>query len=308
LLRLIRKAGVDLELRITNYELRIEDSALQPRLIYNPCASGFCCFVFLLLVCLPVVLFAGELSDDEINSQFNEANDLFRRGNEASGDAAAKLYGEAVLRFERIINAGQVENAGLYYNLGNAYLLKGDVGRAIVNYRRSEMLDDSNADLRKNLAFARSRRVDQVEVATEKKVMQTLFFWHYDFSVKARFLLACLFFAACCLVLTTMVWFGRRGAMRAVCVVCGVLAVCFALSVTVESVGKNRRKFGVIVSESVVARSGDGANYAKSFKDPLHAGTEFDLIKRQSGWYNVRLADGSEGWVPVGTTELITNL
>jgi hypothetical protein len=263
--------------------------------------------MILLLVGAGNVCFGAELSEDEIYSQFDEANDLFRRGNEVSGDEAAKLYGEAILRYERIINAGQVKNSGLYYNLGNAYLLKGDVGRAIVNYRRSEMLDDSNADLRKNLAFARSRRVDQVEVATEKKVMQTLFFWHYDFSVKVRFFLACLFFAAGFLVLTAMVWFGRRGAMGAICVVCGVLWVCFALSVTVDSVGKSSRKCGVIVSESVIARSGDGANYDRSFKDPLHGGTEFDLIKRQSGWYNIRLADGSEGWVPAGTGELITN-
>ncbi len=253
------------------------------------------------------VCFADGLSEGEINSQFDEANDLFHHGNEAVGDEAAKLYGEAVLRYERIINEGQVKNAGLYYNLGNAYLLKGDVGRAIVNYRRGELLDDSNADLRKNLAFARSRRVDQVELATEKKVMKTLFFWHYDFSVKIRFFLACLFFAAGFLVLTAIVWFGRRGAMGAICVVCGVLAVCFALSVTVESVGKSRRKCGVIVSESVVARQGDGANYARSFKDPLHGGTEFDLIKRQSGWLNIRLADGSEGWVPVSSGELVMN-
>jgi hypothetical protein len=261
----------------------------------------------LLLVGAVNVCFAGGLSEGEIKSQFDEANDLFHHGNEAAGDEAAKLYGEAVLRYERIINEGQVKNAGLYYNLGNAYLLKGDVGRAIVNYRRGELLDDSNADLRKNLAFARSRRVDQVELATEKKVMKTLFFWHYDFSVKVRFFLACLFFAAGFLVLTAIVWFGRRGAMGAVCVFCGVISVCFALSVGVESVGKARYKFGVIVSESVIARSGDGANYAKSFKDPLHAGTEFDLIKRQSGWYNIRLADGSEAWVPAGAGELVAN-
>jgi hypothetical protein len=247
------------------------------------------------------------LSEDEVYSEFKAANELFRQGNEASGDDADKLYGEAILRFERIVEDGGIRNAGLYYNLGNAYLLKDDIGRAIVNYRRSERLDDSNADLRKNLAFARSRRIDQIDIETETKVLHTLFFLHYDFSLQVRFFLACLFFAACFLVLTAMVWFGRRGAMRAVCVVCGVAFVCFALSVTVESVGKARRKCGVIVSESVIARQGDGHNYPKSFKDPLHAGTEFDLIKRQSGWFNVRLSDGSEAWVPVATGELVNN-
>jgi hypothetical protein len=263
--------------------------------------------LILLLAGVWNVCLGGELSEAEIDAQFKEANGLFSRGNAATGDEAVELYGEAILRFERIINAGGVKNAGVYYNLGNAYLLKGDVGRAILNYRRSELLDDSNSDLQKNLAFAISRRVDQVEVATEKKVLQTLFFWHYDFPVKVRFFLACLFFAVGCVVLTAIVWFGRRGAMAAVCVFCGVVVVCFVLSVAVESVGKARIKSGVIVSESVIARTGDGRNYPKSFKDPLHAGTEFEVVKRQSGWFNIRLADGSEGWVPVSTAELVTD-
>lgn len=261
----------------------------------------------LVAVVLPIGTVLGELPEAEIYSEFREGNDLFRQGNDSSDDEAKKLYGEAILHYERIVDDGGVKNAGIYYNLGNAYLLKGDVGRAILNYRRSEMLDDSNSDLHKNLAFARSRRVDQVEAATEKKIMQTLFFWHYDFPVKVRFFLACLFFGSGFSVLTAMVWFGRRGAMGAICVVFGVIAVSFALSVTVEMAGKKRHKAGVIVSESVVARTGDGANYPKSFKDPLHGGTEFDLVKRQSGWYNIRLADGSEGWIPVATAGLITN-
>ncbi|MBW8014634.1 MAG: hypothetical protein FVQ82_00445 [Planctomycetes bacterium] len=296
-----------MKLRITNYELRIEDSVFRPRLICYRAACAAALLFVLFVTSFCGGLFAGELSDNDIYSQFKAANDLFRQGNAASGDDAGRLYGEAILRFERIVNDGGVKNAGVYYNLGNAYLLKGDVGRAILNYRRGELLDDSNSDLRKNLAFARSRRVDQVEVATEKKVLQTLFFWHYDFPVKVRFFLACLFFCVCCLVLTAMVWFGRRGPMAAVCAVCGVLVFCFALSVTVETAGEARRKAGVIVSESVVARTGDGHNYPRSFKDSLHAGTEFDIVKRQSGWYNIRLADGSEGWVPAGTAELITN-
>lgn len=242
-----------------------------------------------------------------IDSDFKLGNFFFKEGNAASGEKSVEYYNKAILHFEKIVNDEGVKNAGLYYNIGNAYLLKGDFGRAILNYRRGEMLDDSNSDLQKNLAFARSRRVDQVEIGAEKKVMHTLFFWHYDFSMKVRFFLACLFFGVCFLVLTAIIWFGRRGAMGAVCVVCGVFSAGFALSVTVERVGDSREKAGVIVSDSVIARTGDGTNYPKSFKDPLHGGTEFDLVKRQSGWCNIRLVDGSEGWVPVGTAELISS-
>lgn len=263
--------------------------------------------VFCVLVLTAACACGGEagLSEQEIYSQFREGNLLFDQANAAGGDDADKLYGEAILHFEKIVNEGGIVNAGLYYNLANAYLLKGDVGRAIVNYRRSEKLDDSNPHIKKNLAFARSRRIDQVQVKTEKKVLQTLFFWHYDFSMKVRFFLACLFFAMLCLGLTAILWFGRKTPLPAVCVICGILMVGFATSVTVEKVVSSKVNSGVIIAESVLARQGDGHNYPPSFKDPLHSGTEFDLIKTQSGWYNIQLSDGSEGWVPQGSAELI---
>jgi len=247
----------------------------------------------------------GAISEQEIYSQFREANELFDQGNIGEGAEAEKLYSEAILKFEKIINEGEIKNAGLYYNLANAYLLKGDIGRAIVNYRKSEKLDDSNPDIKKNLAFARSRRVDQVQVKTEKKVLQTLFFWHYDFPIKVRFFLACLFFAILCLGLTAIIWLGKRTPLPAVCVVCGILMLAFTGSVSVENSVSSRVNSGVIVAESVLPRQGDGHNYPPSFKDPLHSGTEFDLIKTQSGWHHIRLSDGSDGWIEQSAAELI---
>ncbi len=263
--------------------------------------------LFCVLVLTAACAFGGEnaLSEQEIYSQFTEANLLFDQGNAADGDDADKLYGEAILHFEKIVDEGGIKNAGLYYNLANAYLLKGDVGRAIVNYRRSEKLDGSNTDIKKNLAFARSRRIDQVQIKTEKKVLQTLFFWHYDFSMKIRFFLACLFFAILCLGLTAILWFGRKTPLPAVCAISAILVLGFATSVSVEKVLSSKVNCGVIVDDSVLARQGDGHNYPPSFKDPLHSGTEFDLIKTQSGWYNIQLSDGSEGWVPQSSAELI---
>ena len=77
------------------------------------------------------------------------------------------------------------------------------------------------------------------------------------------------------------------------------------LSVAAESYVGSRQISGVIVASEVVARQGDGMNYPASFKDPLHSGTEFEVIRQQSGWLNIELSDGSEGWVPKTSSELI---
>ena len=243
----------------------------------------------------------------ELYSEFRMANDLFRQANAKSNEPeeAKRLYAQAVLHYERLIKEEGIRNGQLYYNLGNAYLLKGDVGRAILNYRRAERLNPSDADLAKNLSFARGKRIDKVEVKAKEQVLKTLFFWHYDFSIAARFLAACVFFGVLFLGLTVLLWFGRKPGVVFVCGLSGLLFLCFMGSVVFERVMAERQVFGVIVAESVIARHGDGENYPARFKEPLHSGTEFELVKRHPGWLHIELPDGTDGWVPEQSAELL---
>ena len=158
------------------------------------------------------------------------------------------------MSFERIINEGQITNAKLFYNLANAYLLRKDLGRAILNYRRALQLDSADANIKKNLAFARSRRQDKITLQTEQKVLQTLFFWHYDFSLRIRFLLACLGFAGVCVGLTVMVWRGRSSLILAFTIISGVLVACFISSVGLDMRKQKQQAYGVVIASEVVAR------------------------------------------------------
>ena len=125
-------------------------------------------YIFGMAVGLVVVGMASvagaELSKSELTSLFVQGNEAFRQANAASDDSerAGKSYERAILSYEKIINEGGIRNARLFYNLGNAYFLKNDLGRAILNYRRAEELAGADRDIAKNLAFARSRRVDEV--------------------------------------------------------------------------------------------------------------------------------------------------
>jgi tetratricopeptide (TPR) repeat protein len=265
------------------------------------------------LVCLVCLLFTAglavgdTLSKEQINTLFNQANDAFRQANSTVDDTdkSNSLYEKVALGYEKIIRQGRIENPKLYYNLANSYLLKGDVGRAILDYRRAEKLDKSDSDIQKNLAFARSRRADKVEIKTEKQILQTLVFWHYDLSMRARFATACVCFAVFCLGLTVMIWFGRNASLMTVTVVSAGLLVCLIGSLAVEEYSQAANLSGVIVSPEVVAYQGDGQNYPPSFKAPLHAGTEFELVERRPGWFHIKLADGSDGWIPQNAAGII---
>lgn len=248
-----------------------------------------------------------EMSDRDIQSTFIQANDAFRKANALTddADAAGELYSQAILSYEKIIARGGVLNSKLFYNLGNAYLLRGDIGSAILNYRNAQVLDESDADIRKNLAFARSRRLDEIEVSTEKKVFERLFFWHYDFSMKHRFIIACIGFAVLCLTLTIRMWRPAVPGTVAACIVVGITTLCLAVSVGIDRHVRINDRCGVIVADSVEARQGDGLIYPLSFKGPLHAGTEFDLLEQRPGWWWVRLANGTDAWIPDTTAQQV---
>ncbi|MGD9109321.1 MAG: hypothetical protein PVG93_00140 [Phycisphaerales bacterium] len=259
-------------------------------------------------VCLLIAAASAEatLSKEEVYALYSQANEVFRQANSTKdSDQVERLYEKAILSFEKIVDEGQVENAKLYYNLANTYFLTGRLGKAILNYRKAAKIDDSDQDIQKNLAFARSKRIDKIGVKTEKRILRTLFFWHYDSSLKTKFLLTCVFFGAICLSTTVTIWFGRNNALTMSAIISAALMLCFLSSVTVEYKNQTGRVCGVITAKEAVARQGDGENYAPSFKEPLHEGTEFDVLESRPNWLHIKLSDDSEGWIPDGTAELI---
>ncbi len=249
----------------------------------------------------------AKLSKDEAYLAFTQANDAFAKANQVADnpEQAKMFYQQAIAGYERIIEAGGIHNAELFCNLGNSYLLTDDLGRAILNYRRAQRLDNSNPDIHKNLNFAQSKRTDQFMVTTQKKILERLFFWHYDFSMKTRFIIGGICFAVFCIWLVLKVWFARWPAVIPVCCVMVLIPIAMIASVAIEQHSLTTHRSGVIISESVVARQGDGDNYPKSFNEPLHAGTEFDLIEQRPDWLYIELPNGQNTWIPSQSTELI---
>jgi len=88
-------------------------------------------------------------------------------------------------------------------------------------------------------------------------------------------------------------------------IICGIWAVAFLASLVVESRVQSGKIGGVITATEVIARQGDGQNYSPSFQEPLHQGTEFDLLEKRQGWLHIKLFDDSDGWISDGSAELV---
>ncbi|MEI6807240.1 MAG: tetratricopeptide repeat protein [bacterium] len=255
-------------------------------------------------VALPVV---GAMNEGEMSVLLKEGADLFRQANATVGrrpEDAKELYGKAVMRFERIAGEGGIHNGQLYCDIGNAYFRMEDLGRAILNYRRAALYTPNDVNLRQNLEYARSKRSDKVDVGQKTKILNTLFFWHYDLSAKTRALFFLVLFMAGWAAAILRI-FLQRSWIGWVIGVTAVLAVLLLGSVAVEEWSMRTLKAGVIVGRDVIARKGDSETYEPSFTEPLHAGTEFEVVEQRPEWYQIELADGRRCWIPWKSSELI---
>lgn len=260
-----------------------------------------------LAVGLALTSAVAAMDEKEKSLLFKEGDELFRQANETVGkdpEAAKALYGKAKMRFERIVGEGGVHNGMLYYNIGNTYFRMEDLGRAILNYRRAAMYIPNDVNLRQNLEYARSKCLDKIEVRQKTRILNTLFFWHYDISSKTRAVLFMTFFLAVWAFAAVRI-FVRKPWIGWVIGTSAIVAVLLLGSVAVEEWLAYAYKSGVVVSPDVVARKGDSETYERSFVEPLHAGTEFDVVEQRPDWYQIELVDGRRCWVPSRSVELI---
>ncbi|RJR30650.1 MAG: hypothetical protein C4574_01995 [Candidatus Latescibacterota bacterium] len=263
-----------------------------------------------LLFAAAVLVPAGagaRLGDAELRDHLARAEQAFRRGMEldaSNPDSARAFYTEAILHFERIAKDGGARNGPLFYNTGNAYFRTGDVGRAILNYKRAALYMANDQNLRQNLEYARNRRADRIEVKQREQVYRTLFFLHYDVPARARLLVFAAAFAALWIAAALRL-FLRSGALRIAIVAAAVVSAVFLASLVVDAVNVSRAPEGVVTAAEVAGRMGDADTYQPSFKEPLHAGTEFRLVERRAGWWRIELENGERTWIPDRAAELV---
>lgn len=242
---------------------------------------------------------AASMAREEIERAFEESIQAFEEGNRlnATDPAAAQAaYEKATLRLEQIIRDGGVENGKLYYNLGNVWFQRGDLGRAILNYLRAEQYMPNNVDLQQNLAFVRQQRKDAFEQTEQRKVLTTLFFWHYDIPSGLRlrgFTAAFLIFWG----LATARLFWKRTALTGALAAAGLVAGLLFISLTIEARSHRAHPAGVVIAGESVGRKGDGETYQPSFGEPLHAGTEFTVLEDRGDWLQVTLPDERTCWL-----------
>ena len=266
--------------------------------------------LFIVILSLAGVTFAGEsLGEGEKKELYSQGQQFFHQATEfsASNPGAAKdLYAKALLRFNRLVEEGGIQNGKLFYNIGNINFLLQDSGRAILNYRRAEQFIPNDPNLVKNLAYARNMRQDKLEIKDQRKIQQTLLFFHYDFGTRTRLVLFGISYVLFWIFAGLKI-FSRRPYTSWVLSISLCFTLLFGTSLYIEGLQSTSSLEGVILNPEVIARQGDADSYQPSFEDPLHGGTEFMLLEDRGAWWQIELSDGRSCWIPEKSGELVKN-
>ncbi len=226
------------------------------------------------------------------------AHTLFRS---ATNDT---MYVEAAKQYGYLVEEENLSNGYLFYTVGNSWFMAGDVGRAILNYRRAELYIPGNADLKHNLKIALGTRTDLIPPKEPHPLVAKLLGWHLNTSTFLRWWL----FATCWLLFWgAWFWMARttQKEARITAFASGVLSALLLGSLTTEFILNQKAQPGVITAGEVLARKGDGDMYVPAFLEPLHSGTEFKELEKRGNWLHIRLADGQTCWIPKAAAQTI---
>jgi tetratricopeptide (TPR) repeat protein len=254
------------------------------------------CFTWVVLV---IVLVLGAIVPSAAQSEVSPTEAMLR----ANQHYEAGEFAEAINIYQAIIGAG-VTNSDLYYNLANAYFKQGELGRAIVNYRRAQLLSPRDSDIATNLSIARAQTIDKLEDETGlgnlvQKADQWLTLNEAAVLALALWVLVC-YFAVLAILLPRQRWM-----FSWVMVGVGALLVIGVFSIANRLYVEWRSPPAVVVAPEVAVTSGpgDAGQYLVEFN--LHAGAELYILESRPAWRRIKLPGDLQGWLPAEAVETV---
>ena len=226
-------------------------------------------------------------------------------------NAGTKAYNEN--DFERAIDEWRmcsdngIENADLYFNLGNAYFRNGNLGFSIFYYKKALRLRANDDDIIHNLKFAEAMTKDKVDEAEEENpILSSLFKLHHALSLKAQlFTLLAIFWIIALICIAKKFFFNEK--IRNI-----GTGTIFILTLVFSIVGASAA-YKIIVLETdvtgvVTAKNADVTS-APSDKaqtlNTLSEGTSFEVLDIQGNFASIRLGEKVKGFVRLSEVGIV---
>ncbi len=254
-------------------------------------------FFLCILLCSLLALFVSSVTGSAQVEKKGDPDYIFYKGTTLYEEGK---YDEAISEYSKLHEQG-LESGSLYYNIGNCYFKKGDIGRAILNYERAKKLIPGDSDLASNYSFVRSLIKGDISKASTpwfKRLLNIFDFLTINgltvflsavFSFTVLFLLSGLF------IRSLKMYYRFVLPLLLIIFILGA----FSLYSRVSMLGKE----AVIISESADARFEPIDTATTHFT--LHEGIKVYITESKKDWSKVERFDGKTGWIVSGSMERI---
>lgn len=228
-------------------------------------------------------------------------NERIQAGNSFYENAS---FEEALSSYE----AAMVEASGvnLYFNAGNAAFKTGALGKAILYYERAKKIDPTAEDVNNNLQIANSKVVDRIESLPSLGVENLWGVMTSQSKLNTWSWLAIAFNLLGFIALIARLFYPKPAAKRMMLVGGTALffvGLCFYGLSRATNYRLDRSTEAIVLAPSIVVRNAPTENSQEAFV--LHEGTKIKIISKQDNWNEIKIANGSVGWMPEDASEPI---
>lgn len=206
-------------------------------------------------------------------------------------------YHDAIELYRKVIENG-MESKSLYYNLGNACFKTNDMASAILYYEKALKLDPNDEDIRHNLKIANNRIVDKIESVPQVFYMR---WWNqltHVLTVDGWAIASIISFGAFLLMLLVFLM-TRSFWLKKTSFWLGLIFVVFTVS-TYSLANQRYNSFrkdheAIVFTPTVTVKSSPSENSIDLFV--IHEGTKVEIADHVGEWYEIKIANGSMGWL-----------
>lgn len=256
--------------------------------------------LLLLVAALPLELAAAPPTPAATNTPAPSSEHWDCSGLYNSGEYAA-----SVGCFDSLA-AGGVHNGHLLYNLGNAHYRAGDPARALLAYRRASLYLPRDGDLKANLTSARGQIQDDLDPPDIRSPLMSTLLAPYDALSQRELLLTGTISWVLLMLLGTVrtrrpFAYARLGAG-----LLGTVALFGLIGGATRSYQTEQHPVAVLLAEEATVRSGRDIRSTDLVR--LHSGAELAVLETGADWMQVRLSNGTRGWLPTEAIGLVRPL
>lgn len=217
----------------------------------------------------------------------------------ANNEYANEMYTNAIDDYQLIIQTG-VESAELYFNLGNAYFKSNNIPSAILYYEKAKKLKPNDEDINFNLNVANTQIVDKIEPVPELFLKQWWRSIYNIFNADTWAIIGVmgfiLFFVLLAFYLLSKYIVIRKSAFYAGLIVLLLTLFTFTIAFEKYNILKHQKE-AIVFVPTITVKSSPNQNSVDLFV--IHEGAKVKILETVGNWNEIKIANGSVGWLPV---------